>query len=47
MKKKNQITKYHIPSHMRIMRKIQDQLIKNLLTKLRTEKENQKIYEYN
>ena len=43
MKKKNQIPKYHAPSSKKMIRKIQDQLIKNFLTQWYTEEENRKI----
>ena len=44
MRIKNQILKYHIWSPIEIMRKIQDQRIKNILNQWETEKENRKIY---
>ena len=43
MKKKNQIPKYHAPSPKKTIKKIQNRLIKNLLTQWDTEEENQKI----
>ena len=43
IKKKNQISKYYAPSFEEIMRKIQDQLIKNLLIQWNIEEENRKI----
>ena len=43
MKKKNQIPKYYTPSTKGTIKKIQDQLMKNLLTQWKIEEENQKI----
>ena len=43
VRKKNQISRYHAPSPKGTMRKIRDQLMKNLLTQWDTEEENQKI----
>ena len=43
MRKKNQIPKYHILSSKEMMKKIRDQLIKNLLIQWDTKEENQKI----
>ena len=43
MKKENQISKHYISSPKETMRKIQDQLMKNLLTQWDTEEENHKI----
>ena len=43
IKKKNQILKYHAPSPEETMKKIRDQLIKNLLIQWDTEEENRKI----
>ena len=43
VRKKNQIPRYHTPSPKGTIRKIQNQLIKNLLTQWDTEEENQKI----
>ena len=43
--KKNQIPKYHAPSHKKTLIKIQDQSIKNFLTQWEIEEENRKIYE--
>ena len=40
---KNQILKYYAPSPKKIMRKIQNQSIKNFLTQWDTEEENRKI----
>ena len=40
MRKKNQILKYHFLSPKKIMRKIQDQLMKNLFIQWDTEEEN-------
>ena len=43
IKKKNQISKYYTSSPKGMMRKIQDQSMKNLLIQWDTEEENQKI----
>ena len=43
VRKKNQIPKYHTPSPEGTMRKIQDRLMKNLLTQWDTEEENRKL----
>ena len=43
VRKKNEIPKYYAPSPKGTMKKIQDQLIKNLLTQWDIEEENQKI----
>ena len=43
VRKKNQILKYHVPSPEEIMKKIQDQSMKNLLTLWDIEEANQKI----
>ena len=43
VRKKNQIPKYHAPRPKRTMKKIQDQLMKNILTQWDIEEENQKI----
>ena len=40
VKKKDQILKYHAPSPKGTMKKMRDQLMKNLLTQWNTEKEN-------
>ena len=43
VRKKNQISKYHIPSSEGTMRKIWDRSMKNLPTQWDTEEENRKI----
>ena len=43
VRKKNKIPKYHASSPKKTIKKIRDQLMKNLLTQWDTEKENQKI----
>ena len=43
IRKKNQIPRYHVLSPKGTIRKIQDRLMKNLLTQWDTEEENRKI----
>ena len=46
IKKKNQIPKYHTPCFMGTMKKIQDQLIKNLLPSRKLRKKTKKFMQY-
>lgn len=45
VKKKKQIPEYHVLRLVDAMKRIEDQLIKNLLIQLKTKEKNQKIYE--